>query len=205
MVFTDQVSLASVHGPCFFVSCLQPSFLDSYLQTKFLWLLFTNQVFLLLFTDKVPLASVYRLSSFHLFTGQVSLASVFRLSSFGLFTGLVSLASVYRLSFFGFCLQTKFLWLLPSSFGLFTGQFSLEAEKSWLQFESDRWGLKFNLEGWLAISYFHDLCCRLVITIGCCSCVHPHPIQADCWLVLLTASLLTDPCFSLKALQLQCL
>ncbi|KAG7176931.1 hypothetical protein Hamer_G000137 [Homarus americanus] len=26
-------------------------------------------------------------------------------------------------------------------------QLSLEAEKTWLQYESERWGLKFNLEG----------------------------------------------------------
>jgi hypothetical protein len=28
-----------------------------------------------------------------------------------------------------------------------TGQLSLEAEKTWLQYECDRWGLTFNLEG----------------------------------------------------------
>lgn len=28
-----------------------------------------------------------------------------------------------------------------------SGQLSLEAEKTWLQYESERWGLKFNLEG----------------------------------------------------------
>nr|XP_053656493.1 uncharacterized protein LOC128705303 [Cherax quadricarinatus] len=27
-----------------------------------------------------------------------------------------------------------------------SGQLSLEAEKTWLQYESERWGLKFNLE-----------------------------------------------------------
>ena len=27
-----------------------------------------------------------------------------------------------------------------------TGQLSLEAEKTWLQCECERWGLKFNLE-----------------------------------------------------------
>jgi hypothetical protein len=28
-----------------------------------------------------------------------------------------------------------------------TGQLSLEAEKTWLQYECERWGLNFNLEG----------------------------------------------------------
>lgn len=30
--------------------------------------------------------------------------------------------------------------------GYISGQLSLEAEKTWLQYECERWGLKFNLE-----------------------------------------------------------
>jgi len=38
-----------------------------------------------------------------------------------------------------------------------TGQLSLEAEKTWLQYECDRWGLNFNLEGNPGISPSFDI------------------------------------------------
>lgn len=43
-------------------------------------------------------------------------------------------------------LSTEFLFIHLIWFIFFIGQVCLETEKTWLQYECDRWGLKFNLE-----------------------------------------------------------
>lgn len=56
--------------------------------------------------------------------------------------------------------------ILLELFDIFTGQLSLEAEKTWLQCECDRWGNKFNIEGniYIGISYFVTFFTRVFVT-----------------------------------------